>query len=92
MNVARALVDPPRLLLDEPTAALDSKNPRARARARAATAGRGTAMIAIFHDVEMLPQLTDNVLVLEDGCVMQYGRFARSYIPGYIEAAAAEFA
>ena len=93
INVARALVDPPRLLLlDEPTSALDSAN-RARVlelllEARAA----GTAMIGIFHDVEMLQHLADHVLVLEDGQVSQYGTLDEVELPNYIEAAAAEFA
>jgi len=93
VNVARALVDPPRLLLlDEPTSALDSEN-RARVLeiVRKAQAN-GTAMIGIFHDIEMLQQLADNVIVLEDGRVAQYGAIGEVDIPGYIEAAAAEFA
>lgn len=93
VNVARALVDPPRLLLlDEPTSALDSEN-RARVLeiVRKAQAN-GTAMIGIFHDIEMLQQLADNVIVLEDGRVTQYGALGEVEIPGYIEAAAAEFA
>lgn len=93
VNVARALVDPPRLLLlDEPTSALDSEN-RARVLQllQEARAG-GTAMIGIFHDVEMLTHLADHVLVLEDGRVAQYGSLDEVNLPGYVEAAAAEFA
>jgi alpha-D-ribose 1-methylphosphonate 5-triphosphate synthase subunit PhnL len=93
VNVARALVDPPRLLLlDEPTSALDSEN-RARVLEilRVARAN-GTGMIGIFHDVEMLQHLADHVIVLEDGHVAQYGPLGQVQIPGYIEAAAAEFA
>lgn len=92
VNVARALVDPPRLLLlDEPTSALDAEN-RAKVleivrRAQA----NGTAMIGIFHDIEMLQQLADNVIVLEDGLVTQHGPIGSVQIPGYIEAGAAEF-
>ncbi|GMU41191.1 MAG: ATP-binding protein [Chloroflexota bacterium] len=92
VNVARALVDPPRLLLlDEPTSALDSEN-RARVLeiVRQAQAN-GTAMIGIFHDIEMLRALADHVIVLEDGRVAQYGSIHEVEIPNYIEAAAAEF-
>jgi alpha-D-ribose 1-methylphosphonate 5-triphosphate synthase subunit PhnL len=92
VNVARALVDPPRLLLlDEPTSALDSENRARVLEILRAARERGTAMIGIFHDIEMLRALADHVLVLEDGAVVQYGPPSEVEIPNYIEAAAAEF-
>ncbi len=92
VNVARALVDPPRLLLlDEPTSALDAENRARVLEVLRQAQANGTAMIGIFHDIEMLNQLADNVMVLEDGHVAQYGPIGQVQIPGYIEAAAAEF-
>ncbi len=93
INVARALVDPPRLLLlDEPTSALDSEN-RARVLELLLEARKaGTAMIGIFHDIDMLQHLADHVLVLEDGRVSQYGTPDDIDLPDYIDAAVAEFA
>jgi alpha-D-ribose 1-methylphosphonate 5-triphosphate synthase subunit PhnL len=92
INVARALVDPPRLLLlDEPTSALDSEN-RARVLELLLEARRaGTAMIGIFHDVDMLEHLADHVLVLEEGRLSQYGAPNEVELPNYIEAAVADF-
>lgn len=74
VNVARALVDPPRLLLlDEPTSALDTEN-GARVVEQLLEARRnGTAMIGIFHDLNVLRALANRALVLEDGMVAQYG-------------------
>ena len=68
VNVAKAFVDPPRLLLlDEPTSALDVENrDRVIDLLREAQAG-GTAVIAIFHDRELIRRLADRVLVLADG-------------------------
>jgi len=91
INVARALVDPPRLLLlDEPTSALDSEN-RARVLELLLEARRnGTAMVGIFHDVDMLEHLADHVLVLEDGRVSQYGAPSEVELPNYLGAAIAD--
>ncbi|MPZ99174.1 MAG: ATP-binding cassette domain-containing protein [Dehalococcoidia bacterium] len=93
VNVARALVSPPRLLLlDEPTSALDSEN-RARVLELLLEAKRdGVAMLGIFHDTEMLEHLADRVLVVEEGRVAREGRVGEVEIPNYIEAAAVEFA
>ncbi len=93
INLARALVDPPRLLLlDEPTSALDSEN-RARVLELLLEARQaGTAMIGIFHDIDMLQHLADHVLVLEDGRVSQYGAPDEVDLPDYIDAAVAELA
>ena len=53
---------------------------------------RLTVPVADEQVDEMLQQLADNVIVLEDGRVAQYGALGDVEIPGYIEAAAAEFA
>jgi alpha-D-ribose 1-methylphosphonate 5-triphosphate synthase subunit PhnL len=93
VNVARALVDPPRLLLlDEPTSALDTEN-RARVLELLREAqGRGTAMIAILHDIEVLRAIADRVLVLEDGYITQYGPVSEIAFPDDLDAGAEELA
>jgi len=74
VNLARALVSRPRLLLlDEPTSALD---PETRALAMSAMAelkAWGTTMVGIFHDAESLTTLSDRVLALEGGRVRWHG-------------------
>jgi len=73
VNVAKAFVDPPRLLLlDEPTSALDPENrERVIEMVREAQAG-GTAVIAIFHDLDLIRRLADRVLVLADGIAREF--------------------
>lgn len=77
VNVARALISPPRLLLlDEPTSALDHRNREQVVELlREAIAG-GTTMIGVMHDPEMLDWLADDVIVLEQGRLVD--RSARS--------------
>lgn len=62
VNIARSLaVDYPVLLLDEPTASLDTEN---RARVLELLARRrdaGAALVGIFHDVEVRDQLANRV-------------------------------
>lgn len=91
VNVARALVAPPRLLLlDEPTSALDAEN-RARVLELLLEARQaGTAMIGIFHDMEMLARLAERALVMEGGRVSQLDAIGRIDVPRYLEPIAPE--
>jgi energy-coupling factor transporter ATP-binding protein EcfA2 len=64
---------PPLLVLDEPTAGLD---PRARADVfalLAELAADGTTTIAVEHDVELLAEVTDRLLVLHAGRLVADG-------------------
>ncbi|MGE3858067.1 MAG: phosphonate C-P lyase system protein PhnL [Dehalococcoidia bacterium] len=68
VNVAKAFVAPPRLLLlDEPTSALDPENRERVIEMLREAQSAGTAVIAIFHDLELIRRLSDRVLVLADG-------------------------
>ncbi len=54
VNIARGfIVEHPILLLDEPTASLDEANTQVVIGLIAEALGRGTAVIGIFHDVEV---------------------------------------
>ena len=68
VNVARALVDPPRLLLlDEPTSALDAENRQRVVNLLSKARNDGVALIGIFHDDNLMRSLADDVVVLENG-------------------------
>ncbi len=63
--LARALAQQPRLLLvDEPTSHLDL---RARADMLALLRGLGVTVLAVLHDLPLVPGFADRVLVLKDG-------------------------
>lgn len=64
VNIARALlVNYPILLLDEPTSALDPTNTRIVIDLLQERKAAGCAMIGIFHDGEVLAQLSDRKLI-----------------------------
>jgi alpha-D-ribose 1-methylphosphonate 5-triphosphate synthase subunit PhnL len=54
INIARNMIKPrPLLLLDEPTASLDAANTRTVIELIQEAAGRGAAIVGIFHDAEV---------------------------------------
>ncbi|MGC9423702.1 phosphonate C-P lyase system protein PhnL [Vibrio sp.] len=66
VNLARGLLAQPRLLLlDEPTASLDPKTTDRVVELIQALKSTGTAMIAIFHDMDLVERLADEVVELE---------------------------
>lgn len=68
VNLARALSsDSKLLLLDEPTSALDASLQSEVVRLLAERRDRGTTMIGIMHDVALLHELSDVILHMESG-------------------------
>ncbi|MDQ1687596.1 MAG: energy-coupling factor transport system ATP-binding protein [Frankiaceae bacterium] len=59
--------DPPLLLLDEPTRGLDYGAKRRLTRTLRELASAGTAVLLATHDVELVAELADRVVVLADG-------------------------
>lgn len=65
INLARALVVPSRLLiLDEPTASLDNESKKSVVALLQDMKRKGTTMIGVFHDVDIMEQLADTILDL----------------------------
>lgn len=65
VNLARGLISKPRLLLlDEPTASLDPKTTERVIRQIEALKAEGVAMLAIFHDLNIVTRLADYVVEL----------------------------
>ena len=68
VNVARALITQPRLLLlDEPTASLDSESKKIVIQALLQLKKQGTTIIGIFHDAELMKRLVDRVFTMTAG-------------------------
>jgi alpha-D-ribose 1-methylphosphonate 5-triphosphate synthase subunit PhnL len=66
VNVARAVIRAPRLLLlDEPTASLDPDSTAIVFDMLAELKKQGTAMVAVFHDLEVAEQIADDFYFLE---------------------------
>ncbi len=68
LNVARAMIKRPRLLLlDEPTASLDEHS-KAKVRTLLAQLKRdGATMLGIFHDLAFMEGVSDRELLMRDG-------------------------
>jgi ABC-type polar amino acid transport system ATPase subunit len=72
--IARALaVDPPVLLLDEPTASLDPARRNELGDALVALGAEGRTLVMTSHDDEFVHDFASRVVVLADGCVVEEG-------------------
>jgi ABC-type polar amino acid transport system ATPase subunit len=72
--IARALaVDPPLLLMDEPTASLDPARRNDLGEALRALAASGRALVITSHDDDFVRDFAGRVLVLADGEVVEEG-------------------
>jgi ABC-type polar amino acid transport system ATPase subunit len=72
--IARALaVDPPLLLLDEPTASLDPARRNDLGEALAALARSGRALVMTSHDDDFVREFATRVVVLANGEVVEEG-------------------
>ena len=72
--IARALaVDPPLLLLDEPTASLDPARCRELGETLQTLAREGRTLVMTSHDDEFVAEFATRVVVLADGCVVEAG-------------------
>ncbi|WP_318244731.1 ABC transporter ATP-binding protein [Microbacterium pullorum] len=79
--IARALaVDPDVLVLDEPVSALDpTVRERVLALLRRLQARRGLAMVFVSHDLDVIAAIADDVLVMQDGAVVEQGAVAEVF-------------
>jgi alpha-D-ribose 1-methylphosphonate 5-triphosphate synthase subunit PhnL len=73
VNLARGLVSRPRLLLlDEPTASLDQYTMERVIRLIEKLKTEGVAMLAIFHQKELVDRVANNVVTLEPPPAEEY--------------------
>ncbi|HWB51459.1 MAG TPA: ABC transporter ATP-binding protein [Stellaceae bacterium] len=73
--LARALaVEAPILLADEPVAALDPYHQLQVMTVLKSTAGRGTAVVAVLHDLSLATRFCDRLVLLHGGRVLAVGR------------------
>jgi ABC-type branched-subunit amino acid transport system ATPase component/branched-subunit amino acid ABC-type transport system permease component len=74
VELARAVACGPRvLLLDEPTAGLDTTEVAALARVLTALAADGTAVLVVEHDLDLVADLADVVHVMSAGRIVASG-------------------
>jgi peptide/nickel transport system ATP-binding protein len=67
-------LDPPLLIADEPTTALDVTVQAQILDLLAASKQRGTAIILISHDLSVVARLADEVAVMRHGEIVEHGR------------------
>ena len=66
--IARALVaDPDVLLMDEPTAGVDTANQQVLAHVLARLAQRGTTMLIVTHELEALDDIVTRIILVQNG-------------------------
>jgi alpha-D-ribose 1-methylphosphonate 5-triphosphate synthase subunit PhnL len=71
LNLAHAMVKKPRLLmLDEPTASLDSKTKILVRDMLQRLKDKNTSMIGIFHDIEFMEGVCDNIFNISEGMIV----------------------
>ncbi|MGA1834183.1 ABC transporter ATP-binding protein [Rhizobium wenxiniae] len=81
-HIARALVQQPRILfLDEPTNHLD---PRARGDLLGLIARLGLTVIAVLHDLHLVPSFATHVAILRRGELVAHGVPDRALSPGTV--------
>lgn len=84
INIARALIGEPRLLLaDEPTSALDADNTGRVVDLLMQARQRGVTILGVFHDINLIERLADRVIVMRNGRVAAEGRVGEVEIPRY---------
>lgn len=72
--IARALaLDPPLLLMDEPTAALDPARRGALAETLRTLAAAGRALLVTTHDIDFAKAVADEVLIMGHGEIVEGG-------------------
>ena len=72
--IARALaVDPPLLLMDEPTASLDPARRDELGETLQALAAQGRTLVMTSHDDDFVRDFATRVVVLSEGCVVEEG-------------------
>jgi alpha-D-ribose 1-methylphosphonate 5-triphosphate synthase subunit PhnL len=84
VNIARALLVRPRLLLaDEPTSALDSHNTGRVVELLTEVRAAGVTIVGVFHDIDLIEQLADRVIVMNGGRIESQGRIGEVDIPRF---------
>lgn len=69
------LLSPPLLLADEPTSALDvTVQKQVVEKLLELRKEEGTAMAVVTHNIGVVRAMADQVLVLKEGCMVEYGR------------------
>ncbi|MEV4378578.1 ABC transporter ATP-binding protein [Streptosporangium sp. NPDC049644] len=69
--------DPPLIIADEPTTALDVTVQAQILRLLAARKATGTALLMISHDLAVVSAIADRVLVMKDGVIVEEGKTGR---------------
>jgi len=82
LELARALVSEPKLLMaDEPSSGLDEKETHELAKVlRALQIEKGMAVLLVEHDLEMVAEVVDKVVVMDLGHVIAQGTFDEAMV------------